>query len=310
MASFRPAYRRLTIGELHARVARGLESLRECRLCPRDCGVDRIANRWAACKTGRDAVVACAFAHHGEEACLRGTHGSGTIFFAHCNLRCVFCQNFGISQAVPAKGARGAPAEEIATAMLRLQRDGCHNVNLVTPEHVVPQVLEAVEIAVERGLNLPIVYNTSAYDALESLDLMDGVVDVYMPDLKTLSLDRARHWLRAEDYPDAAIAAIREMHRQVGPLRIDDDGVARHGLLVRHLVMPDSEDDTRAVLEWLAAEIGPGTFVNVMDQYRPAGRVLEAGRYPELERRPSPAALDRAVRLALDLGLRVEGASA
>lgn len=306
MERFRAAYRRLGSAELHARVARGLEALADCRLCPRDCGVDRVAGRWAACKTGRDAVVSSAFAHHGEEACLRGTRGSGTIFFAHCNLRCVFCQNFDISQGIAASEGEGLPAEGIARLMLRLQLDGCHNVNFVTPEHVVPQVLEAVEIAVERGLEVPIVYNTSAYDAHESLDLMDGVVDVYMPDLKTLSRERAKRWLRAEDYPEAATAAIREMHRQVGPLRIDGDGIARRGLLVRHLVMPGGGDDTRAVLEWLAAEVGPGTYVNVMDQYRPAGRVATSDRYPELDVRPTSAAHERATRLALDLGLRVE----
>lgn len=307
---FRPAYRRLTRGELRERVLRALDALRECRLCPRDCGVDRVAGRWAACKTGRNAVVSSAFPHHGEEDCLRGALGSGTIFFAHCNLRCVFCQNFDISQAVPAKGAEGLPAGEIARLMLSLQNAGCHNINFVTPEHVVPQVLEAIEIAVEGGLNVPIVYNTSAYDAHESLALLDGVVDLYMPDFKVWSPDRAARWLMAADYPKAAREAILEMHRQVGPLVLDERSLARRGVLIRHLVMPGALDDTRAILEWIAARLGAGAYVNVMDQYRPSGRVLERGRFPELERRPHSWELAEAVRIALDLGLRVDGVAA
>ena len=302
----RAAYRRLSPADLRERVLSGLEALRACRLCPRDCGVDRLADRWAACKTGRDAVVASAFPHHGEERCLRGVHGSGTIFFAHCNLRCVFCQNYDISQAIPARDARTCRPEEIARLMLGLQAAGCHNVNFVTPEHVVPQVLEAVEIAVASGLSIPLVYNTSAYDSLASLALLDGVVDIFMPDFKVWSPDLAKRWLMAKDYPYAAREAIREMHRQVGPLVVDDRGIARRGLLVRHLVMPGAADDTRRILEWLAAELGPGTYVNVMDQYRPAGKVL-SGRFPELERRPSTLDHERAVALALDLGLRVDG---
>ncbi len=305
--SFRPAYRRLTRGELRDRVLRALEALRECRLCPRDCGVDRLSGRWSACKTGRRAVVSSAFPHHGEEECLRGTHGSGTIFFAHCNLRCVFCQNFEISQAIPATGAEGLAAGEIAELMLRLQGAGCSNVNFVTPEHVVPQVLEAIEIAVERGLNLPIVYNTSAYDSRESLALLDGVVDIYMPDFKVWSPERARRWLKAGDYPEAAREAILEMHRQVGPLVLDERGLARRGVLIRHLVMPGALDDTRSILEWIAAHLGAGAYVNVMDQYRPAGKVLEPGRFPELGRRLSSSEHAEAVRIALDLGLRVDG---
>jgi putative pyruvate formate lyase activating enzyme len=310
MPTFRPAYRRLTRGELRERVLRALDALHECRLCPRDCGADRVAGRRAACKTGRYAVVSSAFPHHGEEDCLRGARGSGTIFFAHCNLRCVFCQNFDISQAIPARGAEGLPAAEIAGLMLALQGAGCSNINFVTPEHVVPQVLEAVEIAVDGGLNLPIVYNTSAYDSHESLALVDGVVDIYMPDFKVWSPDRAKRWLGAEDYPEAAREAILEMHRQVGPLVLDERGVARRGLLIRHLVMPGALDDTRAILEWIAVHLGAGAYVNVMDQYRPAGKVLERGKFPELERRSSSSEHAEAVRIALDLGLRVDGVGA
>ena len=203
-----PAYRGLPRGELQARARRAVQSLRDCRACPRDCGVNRLEGKWAACKTGRYAVISSAFQHMGEEDCLRGWSGSGTIFFAHCNLRCVFCQNYDISQAVrPGPAARGSPAEEIAATMLGLQHAGCHNINFVTPEHVVPQVIEAVVMAVDGGLNVPIVYNTSAYDALESLEQLDGIVDIYMPDLKYWSAERSRVYLKAEDYPEAARAA-------------------------------------------------------------------------------------------------------
>lgn len=309
-SSFRPAYRRLTQGELRERVLRGLEALRDCRLCPRDCGVDRVSGLWAACKTGRHAVVSSAFPHHGEEDCLRGENGSGTIFFAHCNLRCVFCQNFDISQAIPAREAEGMPAEALAALMLGLQESGCHNINLVTPEHVVPQILEAMETAVERGLNIPVVYNTSAYDSHESLLLLDGIVDVYMPDFKVWSPARARRWLMAADYPEAARRAIREMHRQVGSLVFDSSGRATRGVLIRHLVMPGSLEDTKEILTWIARELGPGSYVNVMDQYRPAGKVLDRGRFPELECRVVPGEHEEAVRIALGLGLRVDGRSA
>ncbi len=303
-----PIYRRLGSAELHRRVREALEELRDCRLCPRDCGVDRLAGHWAACKTGRDALVASAFAHHGEEDCLRGSRGSGTIFFAHCNLRCVFCQNADISQQVPARDRRSTSPDQLAEAMLELQLAGCHNINFVTPEHVVPQLLEALEIAVKGGLDLPIVYNTNAYDSPRSLELMDGIVDIYMPDFKVWSAERGKRWLMAADYPQVARRAIAEMQRQVGALELDERGLARCGVLVRHLVMPGALDETREILRWLADELGPGTYVNVMGQYRPAGPLLgKAERYPELARRPTRDELEQAVRFALELGLRVDG---
>jgi putative pyruvate formate lyase activating enzyme len=251
-------------------------------------------------------VVSSAFAHFGEEDCLRGWHGSGTIFFAHCNLRCVFCQNHDISQGVrPGPAAPGLPAARLATIMLALQEQGCHNINFVTPEHVVPQVLEAVAAAAALGLRLPLVYNTSAYDSLDSLALLDGVIDIYMPDLKYWSAASSHRYLKAEDYPDVARAAIREMHRQVGELVLDERGIAQRGILLRHLVMPGGLDETRAILEWVASTLGPGTYVNLMDQYRPAG-VVSRARYPELARRLSPAEYRDAVATARDLGLRLD----
>jgi putative pyruvate formate lyase activating enzyme len=248
-------------------------------------------------------VTSC-FPHFGEEDCLRGSRGSGTIFFGHCNLRCVFCQNFDISQGLrPGPTARSAPPEALALMMLELQQAGCHNINLVTPEHVVPQVLEGVAVAVAGGLRLPIVYNTGAYDSLESLTLLDGVVDIYMPDFKCWTRERSRRYLMAVDYPEAARAAIAEMHRQVGPLVMDDDGVATRGVLLRHLVMPGCLDETKAILEWIATELGRDTYVNLMDQYRPAGKVGR-DRFPEINRPLSPAEYHEALDIARCVGLR------
>jgi len=281
-ADFIPAYLCLGMEEVRRRAGRGLRGLERCRVCPRDCHVDRMADRWSACKTGRFAVVTSAFPHMGEEDCLRGRNGSGTIFFGHCNLRCAFCQNFDISQGLP-PGTTGATPEALAGAMLRLQEMGCHNINFVTPEHVVPQILEALVLAAEEGLRLPLVYNTSAYDSLESLRLLDGIVDIYMPDLKLLDPELCKRYLKAEDYPEVAKAALKEMYRQVGPLRVGGDGLARRGILIRHLVLPGFPGETRAVLEWIAAELGPDAYVNVMGQYRPGG-VVGRERHPELNR--------------------------
>lgn len=272
-------------------------------MCPRDCGVNRLENRWAACKTGRYAIVDCHFPHFGEEYCLRGWKGSGTIFFSHCNLRCVFCQNYEISQDVaPGPAVAGSPPEAIAGMMLELQRQGCHNINFVTPEHVVAQIIEAVAIAFERGLNIPIVYNTSAYDALESIELMDGIADIYMPDFKFWSAEPSKLYMKAEGYPDAAREAIRAMHRQVGDLVIADDGLARRGLLIRHLVMPGMLDETRSILEWVATELGTNTYINLMDQYHPAGKV-SATQYSQINRRTLSSEFLEAKRIAWSLGL-------
>jgi putative pyruvate formate lyase activating enzyme len=296
-----PAYLALDRDELHRRAAAAVASLADCRACPRDCGVNRLADRWSACKTGRHAVVASYGAHLGEEDCLRGWNGSGTIFFAHCNLRCVFCQNADISQHIR-PGTRGSPAAEIAAMMLALQQRGCHNINFVTPEHVVPQVLEAVAVAVDAGLSVPLVYNTGAYDALESLEWMSGIVDIYMPDFKFWSEERSRVYLKAADYPSAARAAIQTMHEQVGPLVIDERGLARRGVLIRHLVMPGCLDETRAILEWIAGELGSDCYVNLMDQYHPSGRV-NASAYGGINRRLTSAEFREAGDIAKDLGL-------
>jgi putative pyruvate formate lyase activating enzyme len=279
---FEPAYLALhRRGELVKRAELALAELADCHVCPRDCGVNRLENKTAVCKIGRYARVSSYFPHFGEEDCLRGWEGSGTIFFASCNLRCVFCQNYDISQVMA--GAEVGPAR-LAGMMLELQEMGCHNINLVTPEHVVPQLLEALPLAVEAGLRLPIVYNTSAYDSLESLRLLDGIVDIYMPDFKLWDERLSLKYLKAKDYPAVARAVLKEMYRQVGNLIVDEKGLAKRGLLVRHLVMPGLPDETKAIMRFLAEEISPDTYVNVMDQYYPAAKVT-AAKYSELNRR-------------------------
>jgi putative pyruvate formate lyase activating enzyme len=297
---FEPAYLALyRSGELRRRVESAIEQLARCNFCPRHCNVDRLADKTAACKSGRYAVVSSHFPHMGEEDCLRGWRGSGTIFFAWCNLRCVFCQNFEVSQQ-----GEGYPAlpEELAGMMLNLQAMGCHNINFVTPEHVVPQILEALLAAVEGGLRLPLVYNTSAYDDLTSLKLMDGVVDIYMPDFKLWNPELSLRYLKARDYPEAARQAIQEMHRQVGDLKFDQNHLAKRGLLIRHLVMPGLPEETKAIMRFLAEDISPDTFVNIMAQYRPAGKV-SAEKYPEINRTPTHREYQEAVDMAKAVGL-------
>jgi putative pyruvate formate lyase activating enzyme len=262
--------------------------------------VDRLADERGLCRIGRHAMVASHFPHFGEENCLRGWRGSGTIFFSGCNLRCVFCQNFDVSWQVQGEEADAA---RLAGMMLELQRIGCHNINWVTPEHVVPQILEALPLAVEGGLRLPIVYNTSAYDSPDSLELMDGVVSVYMPDLKLASSERARRYLGKREYADVAMRNVKEMQRQVGDLVLDERGLARKGLIVRHLVMPGLLEETEEVLRFVAEELGPGTYVNLMGQYYPAGKVSDE-RYEEINRHPGRDELERAFEIADGLGLR------
>ncbi|MBI4013579.1 MAG: radical SAM protein [Candidatus Rokubacteria bacterium] len=269
----------LARGELDARAAGAYERLTDCDLCARSCRVNRRGSaKGAVCRTGERAIVHSFGPHHGEEDPLRGWNGSGTIFFGWCSLRCVFCQNWEISQ----KGlGREVEPAEIAGMMLALQRRGCHNINLVTPSHVVAQILAAVSIAARRGLRLPLVYNTGGYDSPEALRLLDGVVDIYMPDMKYGDSEIARRYSHARNYWEVNAAAVREMHRQVGDLVLGDDGLARRGLLVRHLVLPGDLANTDRVLAFLAEEISPDTYVNVMGQYHPCYRAWE---YPPLDR--------------------------
>jgi putative pyruvate formate lyase activating enzyme len=296
---FTPAYLNLGVKELRRRAEEALALLSSCTVCPRNCRVNRLEGRWAVCKTGRYAVVSSFFPHFGEEDCLRGWNGSGTIFFSWCNLKCVFCQNWSISHLGE---GRAVFPEQLARMMVYLQDQGCHNINLVTPEHVVPQVLEALPIAVEMGLRLPIVYNTSAYDSLDSLRLLDGIVDIYMPDFKFWDREMARKYLKAPDYPDVAKRVIKEMHRQVGPLVMDEHGLAKRGVLVRHLVMPGGIAGTREIMRFLAQEVSPHTYVNIMDQYYPAGKVSEK-EYSEINRRITRSEYEEALAAAREAGL-------
>jgi len=284
-------------GELQERAAQAVAALSECRLCPRECGVNRLEGELGVCRTARLARVCSYSPHFGEEDPLVGQMGSGTIFFSYCNLLCVFCQNWEISHLGE---GREVEAEELAEIMLYLQSQGCHNINLVSPTHVVAQFLEALALAAERGLQLPIVYNTGGYDKVETLRLLEGVVDIYMPDIKYASGKHAARFSKAADYPEVARAAVVEMHRQVGDLVLDARGIATRGLLVRHLVMPEDIAGTAEVMRFLAEEVSRDTYVNVMAQYRPCG---EAHQYPEIARRISPEEYEAAVRAALKAGL-------
>jgi putative pyruvate formate lyase activating enzyme len=296
--SFVAAYRSLLeAGVLRERVREARERLVDCTLCPRACHVNRFAEAGGVCRTGALATVCAWHPHFGEEPPLVGTRGSGTIFFGSCNLGCVFCQNWTTSRLIETHEV--VPAD-LARMMLALERNGCHNINLVTPSHVVPQILAGVLEAAEAGLSIPLVYNTSGYDAVETLRLLDGVVDIYMPDIKFMRPDRATRYASAEDYPAVVVAAVREMHRQVGDLVLGRSGVALRGLLVRHLVMPDGLEDAIAVCRFLSREISAGTYLNLMSQYRPCG---EAFRYPEISRRPTSAEFDLAVAAAAEAGL-------
>ena len=294
-----PAYLNLhSSGGLRERIDRAREILHNCRLCPRKCGVNRLEEEVGICQTGSMARVASYGPHFGEEAPLVGAHGSGTIFFGGCNLLCCFCQNADISHTV--EHAVLASSEQLAGVMLELQQQGCRNINLVTPSHVVPQFLQALLLAADKGLSLPIVYNSSGYDSLETLQLLDGVIDIYMPDIKFRKSETAARYARAPDYPEIVRQAVQEMHRQVGDLVLDEQGSATKGLLVRHLLMPGLEDETSAILRFLADSVSLDTYINIMDQYHPCGT---ADQYPELMQ-PLPAnARTEACRQARSMGL-------
>lgn len=259
-------------GILSQRIAFAQKALKACSLCPRKCRVDRSAGQLGICRTGHTAVVASYNAHFGEESPLVGRHGSGTIFFSHCNLLCSFCQNFDISHE---GWGESVTDEQLAGIMLALQDAGCHNINLVTPSHVVPQILSALAVAIDRGLCLPLVYNTSAYDRVSTLKLLEGIVDIYMPDFKFWDPEVAQRTCKAADYPMVAKRAIMEMHRQVGDLVIDGEGLARRGLLLRHLVLPAGLAGTRKIMGFIARKVSDRTYVNLMAQYRPCGRAAE-----------------------------------
>jgi len=295
---FSPSYLDLhEKGILRERAAEARERMKSCRLCPRGCRINRQEDEQGFCRTGRDSLVSSYSPHFGEEDPLVGIGGSGTIFFTHCNLLCLFCQNYEISHL--GEGRELSP-DRLAGAMLRLQEQGCHNINFVSPSHVVPQILAALPLAIERGLKVPLVYNTGGYDSPETLRLLEGVFDLYMPDLKFMDGEVSQRYCRAKDYPEIVRAAIREMHRQVGDLVLDHRSVAQQGLLVRHLVLPGGLAGTREAMRFLAREVSPDTYVNVMAQYHPCG---DAGEHLPLNRRITSREYEEALEIAREEGI-------
>ncbi len=296
---FEPAY--LTLlrsGELRERALTAFEQMRNCNLCANYCHVERIAYpHKARCHTGQNAVVCSVAPHHGEERPISGRRGSGTIFFGWCNLACVFCQNWEISHAGEGREVDNAI---LANQMLSLQAAGCHNINFVSASHVIPQILAAVEIAAAKGLSLPLVFNSGGYDSPEGLALLDGVVDIYMPDMKFADSTIASEYVGVSDYAEVNQAAVREMHRQVGDLVLSETGIARRGLIIRHLVLPDGLAGTEKVLSFIANELSQETYINLMKQYRPC---YHASRYTGLDRKPGRHDFAHARQLAKDFGL-------
>ncbi|MBC7327373.1 radical SAM protein [bacterium] len=284
-------------GELDRRIEKAYQLLESCSLCPRNCGVNRLKDERGFCQVGKKAMISSYGPHFGEEAPLVGQGGSGTIFITSCNLGCLFCQNYEISHL---RIGNEVEDVEFAQMMLYLQALGCHNINIVTPSHIVPQFLSALKIAIEKGLRLPIVYNTGSYDSLETLKLLDGVVDIYMPDAKFADKDIAKELCKAPDYPDVMKKAIKEMHRQVGDLLIDEKGLAVRGLLVRHLVMPEGVAGTEEICRFIAEEISPHTYINIMAQYRPC---YKAVGHPKIGRRITRQEFEMALQIAREKGL-------
>jgi len=299
---FVPAYRLLQTAAFEETVDRLERMLQDCTLCPRQCHMNRTVGEIGYCRTGWLPFLSSWGPHMGEERPLVGTGGSGTIFFTNCNLGCLFCQNYRISHL--GEGAEMSH-ESLADIMLSLQNAGCHNINLVTPTHQVPAIVRSVKIAAGKGLSLPLVYNCGGYESPATLALLDGIIDIYMPDFKYADPAAAECYSDAADYPDMAKKAIREMYRQVGDLFIDDHGIAVRGLLVRHLVLPEGLAGTERVVEFLAAEISPNTYLNIMDQYHPC---YKAHEHPPLNRRISVREYEDAVTCARRAGItRIDG---
>jgi putative pyruvate formate lyase activating enzyme len=274
------------------------DRLKCCTLCPRNCQSDRLSGETGICKTGEYAVVSSYAPHFGEESPLVGRHGSGTIFFTNCNLLCNFCQNFDISH----QGFGSKVTDRIlADMMLSLQSLGCHNINFVTPSHVVPQILSALLIATEDGLNVPLVFNTSGYDTVDTLQMLDGIIDIYMPDLKFWGPEISKQTCNAPDYPEIARNALKEMHHQVGDLILDNKGIALRGLLVRHLVMPNDLAGTEQIMKFIAEDISRNTYVNIMPQYRPCGKAYEN---PLLDRPITHHEFSMAISMAKKAGIK------
>lgn len=285
-------------GELDIKIKEAYRKLESCDLCPRNCRINRLKGEKGYCKSGAEPIISDFFPHFGEEKVLVGRTGSGTIFFTNCNLGCIFCQNYSISHLGIGEKVS---IENLAKIMLYLQSLKCNNINLVTPTHFVPQILASLKIAILEGLNIPLVYNTSGYENIETLRILEGVIDIYMPDIKFISKEVARKLANAEDYPEIAKEALKEMQRQVGDLVINEDGIAERGLIVRHLLLPNNLSGIEEWLEFLKEEISPNVFINIMDQYRPLYRAWE---YPEINRVITWEEYKVAIRLAKDKGFR------
>jgi putative pyruvate formate lyase activating enzyme len=298
MDAFEPAYiKLLETGELQQRVEQAYHRLSNCDICARECRVNRLEVQLGKCGVGKRAKISSYGPHLGEENPLRGWRGSGTIFFTRCNLNCQYCQNYDISQR---DAGYEIEPEDLALIMLELQSYGCHNINFVSPSHVVPQILVGLLVAAKAGLRLPLVYNTGGYDSLETLQLLDGVIDIYMPDMKYADEQIALRYSKIGNYPQVNQAAVHAMHRQVGDLLVDGKGIARQGLLVRHLVLPNNLAGTTRIIKFLAEEISTNTYLNLMDQYHPA---FHAMNFPELNRRITHQEYSFAVQIANEAGL-------
>lgn len=294
MASYLELY---NSGKLAERIEAAKELLRNCEVCPQQCHVNRLANKKGKCNTGRLAAVSSYGPHFGEEAPLVGKHGSGTIFFTNCNLKCIFCQNYTISQL--GEGYE-VTKEELAKMMLSLQNRGCHNINFVSPTHVVPQILEALEIAINLGLKLPLVYNSGGYDSVDTLKILDGIIDIYMPDMKYSDKKIAEQLSGIENYPSINRAAVKEMHRQVGNLQLDEERIAVRGLLIRHLVLPHGLAGTKEIMKFIAEELSKESYVNVMAQYHPCYKAFQIS---QLARPLTKQEFLEAIELAQKAGL-------
>lgn len=284
-------------GQLKERVELLKTMLADCVLCPHQCKVNRLKGERGFCRTLDNAVVSGAETHFGEEDELVGSHGSGTIFFSHCNLKCVFCQNYEISYCGE---GREIGTGELAEIMLRLQRKGCHNINLVSPSHIVPQIVEGIFIAAKKGLDIPIVYNTGGYDLTDTLKLLDGIIDIYMPDIKFSDDEIAQKYLGIKKYYSIAKAAVKEMYSQVGSLKTDDGNIAYRGLIIRHLILPENLAGTGEIMRFISEEISKDTYVNIMTQYYPA---YKASNYEKLSRRITRQEYENAVKSARLAGL-------
>jgi putative pyruvate formate lyase activating enzyme len=295
---FQPAYLK-TCGEgrFPNIIQKAYHMLESCRVCPRTCGVDRTKDEMGFCEAGYQPEVSSYSPHFGEERPLVGNQGSGTIFLTHCNLGCLFCQNYSISHQ--GEGQK-ISVQRLAKMMLELQHLGCHNINFVSPTHYVPQILKALPLAIESGLSVPLVYNTGGYDSVETLRLLDGVFDIYMPDFKYSRGDVAGLYSQAPDYPQVAKSALKEMFRQVGNLQADGEGIALRGLLVRHLVLPDDLAGTKEIMHFLANSISRNTYVNIMDQYHPCGNIPPDS---PLRRRITSEEFNQAIALAREEGI-------